>query len=230
MPTTIVRTTAILGVEGTKLLASIVFLALTGDSREVFKGWNISESILAAGIPAGLFVIQNYCNLMANQILPPVTFVVLNQSKTLSTAWCCFVLMGQRQSTVQMFALTMLLFSTFVVQKIVPFPCPSKGQAKTTHPQDDLGRQDMEDGGGSDSEDDGTRATSRLVHNVETGTQNSDGPGGTVSASQVPERNAEQEADYNTAGRQLTMGVLPALCASFLSGLGKWTLAIGKSF
>jgi hypothetical protein len=190
MPTTIVRTTAVLGQEGIKFLASILFLGLSGDWQDVFSGWTISGAILAAGIPAGLYVIQNYCNLMATQVLPPVTFVVLNQTKTLSTAWCCFILMGQRQSQVQVMALVLIVFSTLVVQEIIPLG-GSRAKATTTDSPDDPQSEQMENESDSHREEEKTQESLQLLDHIE-------------------------------AGRQLTMGVIPALCASFLSGLGKW--------
>ena len=45
-----------------------------------------------------------------------VTFNGLNQTKTLSAALWCFLLMGKRQSVVQMVALTILLFSALLFQ------------------------------------------------------------------------------------------------------------------
>lgn len=50
-----------------------------------------------------------------------VTFNGLNQTKTLSAALWCFLLMGKRQSVVQMVALTILLFSALLFQGSISF-------------------------------------------------------------------------------------------------------------
>jgi UDP-sugar transporter A1/2/3 len=61
---------------------------------------------------------------MAYQNLPPITFNVLNQTKTLSAALCCYLIMGKRQSALQIVSLFLLLLSALVIEKVVPLkPC-----------------------------------------------------------------------------------------------------------
>jgi hypothetical protein len=218
MPPTIVRTTAVLGQEGAKFIASTIFLRLGGNWQESLSGWTISDSILAAGIPAGLYVIQNYCNLMANQVLPPVTFVVLNQTKTLSTAWCCFMLMGQRQSPVQIMSLVLLVFSALVVQGIIPLRRSLTKPTTTTDSRDDPRLEHTENESGTHYEEQKTNESLKLLDHNQTTSQHSEGIDDTQ---EDLDRVIKEEAEYEEAGRQLTMGVIPALCASFLSGLGK---------
>ncbi len=50
-----------------------------------------------------------------------VTFNGLNQTKTLSAALWCFLLMGKRQSFIQMVALAILLFSAMLFQGSISF-------------------------------------------------------------------------------------------------------------
>lgn len=57
--------------------------------------------------------------LTAYQNLDGLTFNVLNQTKTLSAALCCYVVMGRRQSYVQVLALLLLLLSALVMEGIV---------------------------------------------------------------------------------------------------------------
>lgn len=73
-----------------------------------------------AGIPALIYLVQNYCSLMAYQNLPPITFNVLNQTKTLSAALCCFLILGRTQSPLQICSLFLLLLSALVIEKVVP--------------------------------------------------------------------------------------------------------------
>lgn len=54
--------------------------------------------------------------LIARRHATQVTFNGLNQTKTLSAALWCFLLMGKRQSVVQMVALAILLFSAMLFQ------------------------------------------------------------------------------------------------------------------
>lgn len=176
MPEEVIRSTCVLGQETSKFAMSISFLLASGKWSEAVSGWTWESAVLAAGVPAVIFTTQTYLNLMANQVLPPVTFAVLNQTKTLSTAFCCFIIMEKPQSRIQIFALFLLVVAALVNQKILPLPCDRK----------------EEEDNGRDFERQSTDDLSR------------------VSADSIWE-----EADR----RQLFRGVVPALCASFLSGL-----------
>ncbi len=210
MPPTIVRTTVVLSQELSKFILSILILASSVDWQESMRGWTISDAVMAAGIPAVLYVAQNYCNLMATQVLPPVTFVVLNQTKTLSTAWCCFILLGQKQSQIQVMALILLVCSVLVVQAIIPLT-PSRYERENSRESKLLEEkqltipEDPEEARSLKSE-----ATTSLLATTE-------------KSSHVPasEECIQGSIGYDEAARQLSMGVLPALFASFLSGLCK---------
>ena len=58
--------------------------------------------------------------LIAYQNLAPLTFNVLNQTKTLSAALCCYLLMGKVQSKLQILSLLLLFTSACVIEKIIP--------------------------------------------------------------------------------------------------------------
>jgi UDP-sugar transporter A1/2/3 len=51
--------------------------------------------------------------------LDALTFNVLNQTKTLSAAICCYLVMGRQQSRLQVVALFLLLLSALVMERIV---------------------------------------------------------------------------------------------------------------
>jgi UDP-sugar transporter A1/2/3 len=78
--------------------------------------------LTVAGLPAIIYAVQNYCALMAYQNLPPITFNVLNQTKTLSAALCCYLILGMKQSPIQILSLLVLLLSALVIEKVVPLP------------------------------------------------------------------------------------------------------------
>ena len=82
-------------------------------------------------VPAGLYAVQNLAALMAYQNLDALTFNVLNQTKTLSTAMCCYFVMGRSQSVVQIGALFLLLVSALVMEGIVPLPGLSEPSSTT---------------------------------------------------------------------------------------------------
>ncbi|KAL7539650.1 hypothetical protein ACHAXR_012509 [Thalassiosira sp. AJA248-18] len=79
-------------------------------------GWTLSSSLLLAGLPALLYATQGVLTYLGYQNTDSVTFNGLNQTKTLSAALWCFLLMGTRQSIVQIVALTILLFSALLFQ------------------------------------------------------------------------------------------------------------------
>lgn len=84
-------------------------------------GWTLTSSIFLAGFPAVLYAMQGVLTYLGYQNTDSVTFNGLNQTKTLSAAFWCFVLMGKRQSTVQMVALGILLFSAMLFQGSLSF-------------------------------------------------------------------------------------------------------------
>jgi UDP-sugar transporter A1/2/3 len=92
-------------------------------------GWTISSWVQVAVIPAGLYTIQNTAALMAYQNLDGVTFNVLNQTKTLSAALCCYLIMGRKQSSIQILSLFALFASALVIEKIIPLNFFSAGSA-----------------------------------------------------------------------------------------------------
>lgn len=57
--------------------------------------------------------------LQAYQNLDALTFNVLNQTKTLSAALCCYLVMGRKQSIVQVFSLFLLLLAALIMERLV---------------------------------------------------------------------------------------------------------------
>lgn len=94
-------------------------LVSTGDFSSATQGWTVLSWIQVAFVPAALYTLQNSLALLAYQNLDGVTFNVLNQTKTLSAALCCYWLMGKKQSRVQILSLLLLLLSALVLERIV---------------------------------------------------------------------------------------------------------------
>lgn len=80
------------------------------------QGWTLLSALQAAGVPSMLYLVQNICSLMAYQHLSPITYNVLNQTKTLSAAIFCYLLLGQRQTPQQMVALFLLVLAALVME------------------------------------------------------------------------------------------------------------------
>jgi solute carrier family 35 (UDP-sugar transporter), member A1/2/3 len=82
-------------------------------------GWSLRSWLVVALVPAALYSIQNVAALTAYQNLDALTYNVINQTKTLSAALCCYFVMGTRQSKAQIVALFLLLLSALVMEGVV---------------------------------------------------------------------------------------------------------------
>ena len=85
------------------------------------QGWTLQSSLLLAGLPAILYATQGVLTYLGYQHTDSVTFNGLNQTKTLSAALWCYLLMGKRQSPVQIVALGILVFSALLFQGTLSF-------------------------------------------------------------------------------------------------------------
>ena len=126
-PTTINKSTVVFTQEIIKLIIS-VYAYLGSTTREQQRAdWGdggrphlLVKQLAIAGLPAALYCVQNIVSLLAYQNLDPVSYNVLNQSKTLSAALCCYLVLGARQSGVQIMALGLLLGAALILEKILP--------------------------------------------------------------------------------------------------------------
>lgn len=66
-----------------------------------------------------LYALQGVLQYVSHQHLDPVTFNGLTQTKTLSAALCCWLIMGKQQSPIQIVALGILFGSALVFQGYV---------------------------------------------------------------------------------------------------------------
>lgn len=118
----IIKSTVIFTQEIVKLVIAMVGITLNSSTswKEVTKGWSVASWLRLALLPATIYLIQNLCSLLAYQNLDAITYNVLNQTKTLSAALCCFLLLGKRQSSLQIVALIILLVAALVMEKVLP--------------------------------------------------------------------------------------------------------------
>jgi len=119
-PKTINRSTVVFTQDIVKFFMAGAALLFTGGWANAIVGWNVKAWLTVAGIPALLYLVQNFATLIAYQNLSPLTFNVLNQTKTLSAALCCYLLMGKIQSKLQIVSLFVLFASACVIEKILP--------------------------------------------------------------------------------------------------------------
>lgn len=118
-PPDIPRSTVILTQECIKFVMAFSMLHLSGNTGRALQGWTIVQWLSVALLPAGLYAIQNMAALAAYQNLQPLVYNVLNQTKTLSAALCCYLVMGRKQSVAQILALFLLLVSALVMERII---------------------------------------------------------------------------------------------------------------
>lgn len=125
-PQTICRSTVVMMQEILKVVISsfVLFVGNKDTRKEALKGWNLKTALLIGGLPAALYCVQNMAALMAYQNLEPLTFNVLNQTKTLSAALCCYLIMGRKQSKTQMVSLVILLSSALIIERVISLSAP----------------------------------------------------------------------------------------------------------
>ncbi|KAG7342369.1 nucleotide-sugar transporter [Nitzschia inconspicua] len=125
-------------------MAAAIFIAKPAtEVQNTLKDWTLSSSLAVAGLPAMLYAIQGVLQYVSYQHLDSVTFNGLTQTKTLSAAFCCWLIMGKQQSPVQMVALGILFGSALVFQGYIrtcgkkPEQSTTTADPKTTKGQDD---------------------------------------------------------------------------------------------
>ncbi|CAI5745984.1 unnamed protein product [Peronospora destructor] len=98
-------------VELLKLLLALMPLSLTrgkGSLLIQLKTWKLRAAMVTTVFSALIYVVQNLLNHSAVMALDGVTFNVLNQTKIIWTALFVYLLLGTRQSPMQIMALGFL--------------------------------------------------------------------------------------------------------------------------
>eukprot|EP00931_Biecheleriopsis_adriatica_P093954 TRINITY_DN67671_c0_g1_i1.p1 TRINITY_DN67671_c0_g1~~TRINITY_DN67671_c0_g1_i1.p1 ORF type:complete len:375 (+),score=60.30 TRINITY_DN67671_c0_g1_i1:37-1125(+) len=106
-----------------KILISSLVILLGEPSEQrskLLSAWTFRDSFLTAGLPSALFAGQGWLLQVGQNNLDSVTFNLLNQTKTLSAALLCYLLLGKRQSLMQCFALLLLFVSAVLLAKQQP--------------------------------------------------------------------------------------------------------------
>lgn len=100
----------------TDTLLSNAPITTTSILSQQLQNWSPLSTLVAAGLPSALYALQGILTYTAYQNLDSVTFNGLTQLKVLSTALCCYIVLGKRQSEMQLLSLGMLMASTVVFQ------------------------------------------------------------------------------------------------------------------
>jgi solute carrier family 35 (UDP-sugar transporter), member A1/2/3 len=157
--------------------------------------WSWSSSLAVAGIPSILYAAQGVLTYTSHQHLNAVTFNGLSQTKTVSAAFFCYVLLGTRQSRIQMLAIFILFVSALIFQGLLSFlvrPPPGNVVAIPTKQQQS-----------SPASDDNTKTSTAS-------------PPPTTSEKSV---NSSSSTNNSRDSTWFAKGIVPCLGATFLSGL-----------
>jgi len=122
------RSSIVLATEAIKFFLSLTMLYLTtspNQFKSTLRNWTFTSYLRIAAFPAVIYAIQNFFSLTAYQNLDAVTFNTLNQTKTISAALWCFILLNQRQTLVQFLSLVLLLGSALLIEGTILEAQPS---------------------------------------------------------------------------------------------------------
>jgi UDP-sugar transporter A1/2/3 len=173
----------------TSFAAAIFFSKPNKEVQSALKDWSLSSSLACAGLPAMLYALQGVMQYVSYQHLDPVTFNGLTQTKTLSAAFCCWLIMKKIQSPLQMVALSILFCSALVFQGYIRLETFWNKAYRNTEMINDTSS---------------SATTKRRVSKKPT----------KIKAVVVPTTNSSSKKDD-----WLWRGVIPCLGAAFLSGL-----------
>uniref|UniRef100_A0A0E0G8M4 CMP-sialic acid transporter 5 n=1 Tax=Oryza nivara TaxID=4536 RepID=A0A0E0G8M4_ORYNI len=105
----VIVTTLVLSIEVAKVICAVILLVAEGSLKKQFNNWSITRSLTASGLPAAIYALQNSLLQISYKNLDSLTFSILNQTKLLFTAFFTYLILGQKQSPKQIFALTLLI-------------------------------------------------------------------------------------------------------------------------
>jgi drug/metabolite transporter (DMT)-like permease len=96
----------------TTMMTTAIVSALSGRLWD----WLPTSALVAAGLPLVLYALQGTLTYVAYQNLDTVTFNGLTQLNVLSSALCCYLVLGEEQNVMQVASLGLLTISTVVFQ------------------------------------------------------------------------------------------------------------------
>ncbi|CAN0205775.1 unnamed protein product [Ectocarpus sp. 13 AM-2016] len=111
------RMSLIIVTEMTKITLCVFVIWTSGSKvyRPMLESWTLRGSLEAAALPAAGYALQNWLSQLAYMNLDSLTFNLLNQTKTLFAALCLYLVMGKKQSRLQLVALSLLLAAALLL-------------------------------------------------------------------------------------------------------------------
>ena len=117
------KNSIVIATELTKIcLTAASMLKETAESRRMlFNSWTFGDYIKVAATPAALYAVQNLLMQYGYTMLDSMTVNLLNQTKTMSAAFFLYIILGNKQSPLQIFALVLLLIAAITLTNGVQF-------------------------------------------------------------------------------------------------------------
>ena len=113
--------------EALKTVLALVALFVEGNAMSVLSKWSLKDCVISGAVPAAIYAVQNVFIQIGYQHTTGLMFNLLNQTKIIFTAICVYLVVGKRQSKMQIVALIMVL----VVGVTLSLP-PSDSTQETT--------------------------------------------------------------------------------------------------
>lgn len=93
------------------ITASSMVKETSESRRALWDNWTLLDYVKVVATPAALYAIQNLLMQYGYSMLDSMTVNLLNQTKTMSAAFFLYMILGNKQSPVQIFALVLLLIA-----------------------------------------------------------------------------------------------------------------------
>lgn len=111
----VIVTSLVLAIEVAKVICAVILLVAEGSLKKQFSNWSLARSLIASGLPAAIYALQNSLLQISYKNLDSLTFSILNQTKLLFTAFFTYLILGHKQSPKQILALTLLIIAAVLL-------------------------------------------------------------------------------------------------------------------
>ncbi|XP_030527496.2 UDP-N-acetylglucosamine transporter ROCK1 [Rhodamnia argentea] len=111
----VIVTTSVFTCEVAKVVFAVFFMAKEGTLKKLSQQWTLVDSLIASGLPAAIYALQNSLLQISYKNLDSLTFSMLNQTKLFFTAFFMYIILRQKQSIQQIGALLLLIIAAILL-------------------------------------------------------------------------------------------------------------------
>ncbi|KAI4330171.1 hypothetical protein MLD38_028474 [Melastoma candidum] len=111
----VIVTSSVLSCEVVKVVLAIIFMSREGTLLKSLRQWSLADSLVASGLPAAVYALQNSLLQISYRNLDSLTFSMLNQTKIFFTALFMYIILRQKQSIQQIGALFLLIMAAVLL-------------------------------------------------------------------------------------------------------------------